>query len=151
MRRFGDSVRVGVVNGLMGQAIITTLDTQQATLQIILDTPPPAITPLTLILALPRPKMLRRSLQTIAAMGVKTLYLINSSRVEKSFWQTPLLAPEALEEQLLLGLEQAKDTLMPEIHLRKLFKPFVEDELAEIVKGSHGTGCTSDYQPALPH
>ena len=42
----GDSVRVGVVNGLMGQAIITTLDTQQATLQIILDTPPPAITPL---------------------------------------------------------------------------------------------------------
>ena len=132
----GNSVRVGLVNGLMGQAIIKTLDTQQAMLHIILDTPPPAITPLTLILALPRPKMLRRSLQTIAAMGVKTLYLVNSSRVEKSFWQTPLLAPEALEEQLLLGLEQAKDTLMPEIHLRKLFKPFVEDELTEIVQGS---------------
>ena len=55
-------------------------------------------------------------------------------------------APEALEEQLLLGLEQAQDTLMPEIHLRKRFKPFVEDELGEIVKGSPGTGGPSDYQ-----
>ena len=95
--------------------------------------------------------MLRRSLQTIAAMGVKTLYLINSSRVEKSFWQTPLLAPEALEEQLLLGLEQAKDTLMPEIHLRKLFKPFVEDELAEIIKGSQALVAHPITRRALPH
>ena len=132
----GDSVRVGLVNGPMGQAMIKTLDTQQAILHIILDTPPPAITPLTLILALPRPKMLRRSLQTIAAMGVKTLYLINSSRVEKSFWQSPLLAAEAIEEQLILGLEQSMDTLLPTVHLRKLFKPFVEDELPSVVGSS---------------
>jgi|TARA_B110000459_G_C16312713_1_gene359937 RsmE family RNA methyltransferase len=69
-------------------------------------------------------------------MGVKKIYLINSSRVEKSFWQSPFLKPEALEEQLILGLEQARDTVMPEIFLRKLFKPFVEDELGEIVAGS---------------
>ena len=60
----------------------------------------------------------------------------NSSRVEKSFWQSPFLQPEALEQQMILGLEQARDTLMPEIHLRKRFKPFVEDELGEIIKGS---------------
>lgn len=132
----GDSVRVGLINGLMGEGTIATLDAKQATLQLSLRTPPPEAVPLTLILALPRPKMLRRTLQTIAAMGVKRLYLINSSRVEKSFWQTPLLRAEAIEEALILGLEQAKDTEMPEIYLRKLFKPFVEDELAEIIKGS---------------
>jgi RsmE family RNA methyltransferase len=81
--------------------------------------------------------MLRRSLQTIAAMGVKTVYLVNSSRVEKSFWQTPLLKPEALEEQLILGLEQARDTIIPEVHLRKLFKPFVEDELGDIIANTN--------------
>ena len=132
----GDSVRIGRLNGLMGCGIIKTLNADLATLEINLDTPSPAAVPLTLILALPRPKMLRRTLQTIAAMGIKTLYLVNSSRVEKSFWQTPMLRPEALQEQLVLGLEQARDTIIPKIYLRKLFKPFVEDELGRIIAGS---------------
>ena len=132
----GDSVRVGVIDGLMGQGIIKTLSTLQATLEISLDAPPPPATPLCLILALPRPKMLRRTLQSVTAMGVKEIYLVNSSRVEKSFWQSPFLQPQAIEEQLILGLEQARDTLMPKLHMRKRFKPFVEDELGEIIKGS---------------
>ena len=132
----GDSVRIGLINGLMGQAIIKSLSAEQATLEINLDTPPPPVTPLSLILALPRPKMLRRTLQSVAAMGVKEIYLVNSSRVEKSFWQSPFLQPQAIEEQLTLGLEQARDTLMPNLHMRKRFKPFVEDELGDIIKGS---------------
>ena len=129
----GDSIRVGVINGMMGQGLISALNSQSASIQFSLDTQPPPPLPLTMILALPRPKMLRRILQTISSMGVKKLYLINSSRVEKSFWQTPFLQPEALQEQLILGLEQARDTQMPEIIMRKLFKPFVEDELGEII------------------
>lgn len=129
----GDSIRVGVINGMMGQGLISALNSQSASIQFSLETQPPPPLPLTMILALPRPKMLRRILQTISSMGVKKLYLINSSRVEKSFWQTPFLQPEALQEQLILGLEQARDTQMPEIIMRKLFKPFVEDELGEII------------------
>jgi RsmE family RNA methyltransferase len=34
-----------------------------------------------------------------------------------------------MQEYLLLGLEQARDTIMPEVLLRPRFKPFVEDEL----------------------
>jgi RsmE family RNA methyltransferase len=132
----GDSVRVGEVNGLMGQGIIKTLSAEQAILEVSLDTPPPPATPLCLILALPRPKMLRRTLQSVTAMGVKAIYLVNSSRVEKSFWQSPFLQPLALEEQMTLGLEQARDTQMPKLHMRKRFKPFVEDELGDIIKGS---------------
>ena len=132
----GDSVRIGVIDGLMGQGIIKALGSEQATLEITLDSPPPPAIPLRLILALPRPKMLRRTLQSVTAMGVKEIYLVNSSRVEKSFWQSPFLQPEALEEQMILGLEQARDTQMPNLHLRKRFKPFVEDELGNIAKGS---------------
>jgi len=120
----------------MGQGIIKALGSEQATLEITLDSPPPPAIPLRLILALPRPKMLRRTLQSVTAMGVKEIYLVNSSRVEKSFWQSPFLQPEALEEQMILGLEQARDTQMPNLHLRKRFKPFVEDELGNIAKGS---------------
>ena len=131
----GDSIRAGEINGAMGNATILELNDSQALLEVDFHSPAPPPLPLTLILAMPRPKMLRRSLQTIAAMGVKQIYLINSFRVEKSFWQTPFLKPEAIEEEFLLGLEQARDTSLPELHIRKRFKPFIEDELPEIIKG----------------
>ena len=129
----GDFLNLGEINGTMGRGKITMLTDEQASISLELGVQPPKALPITIILALPRPKMLRRILQTIAAMGVKNIYLINSSRVEKSFWQTPFLRPESIEEQLILGLEQAKDTILPSVHLRKLFKPFVEDELTGIV------------------
>ncbi|WP_205883596.1 16S rRNA (uracil(1498)-N(3))-methyltransferase, partial [Pseudomonas viridiflava] len=87
---------------------------------------------LTLLLPLPRPKMLRRVFQTVATMGVPKVILLNSYRVEKSFWQTPFLEPHAIREQLILGLEQARDSVLPEIVIEKRFKPFVEDRLPQL-------------------
>ncbi|MGS2723806.1 16S rRNA (uracil(1498)-N(3))-methyltransferase [Porticoccus sp. GXU_MW_L64] len=128
----GDSLKAGLVNGDMGTATVLNLNDQQAELQLHLNQPPPPPLPTTVVLALPRPKMLRRVLQTVAAMGVKQLYLINSYRVEKSFWQSPFLQTDAIREQLILGLEQACDTALPQVQLRQRFKPFVEDELPAI-------------------
>ena len=81
----GDSLRVGHIGGLMGNAQVLRLEASEAELQVGFDQPPPAKLPLTLLLALPRPKMLRRVLQTVAAMGVPKVVLVNSYRVEKSF------------------------------------------------------------------
>ncbi len=129
----GDSLRVGLLNNLMGSGEILSLSDSRVELEVKLNQLPPAPLDLTLILALPRPKMLKRVLQAITSMGVKRVYLINSYRVEKSFWSSPLLQPEALTEQLILGLEQGRDTMLPEIRLRPRFKPFVEDELPQII------------------
>lgn len=146
----GDSLRVGRLGGLMGQGQLRRLDNDAAELQISLDQPPPAKLPLTLLLALPRPKMLKRVLQTVASMGVPRLILLNSYRVEKSFWQTPFLQPEAIREQLILGLEQARDTVLPEVIIEKRFKPFVEDQLPQLAAGSLGlVGHPGDH-PACP-
>ncbi len=132
----GQTLRAGLLDGLTGQAQLLQLETGLARFALQLNQPPPAKLPLTLILALPRPKMLRRILQTVAAMGVQRLVLVNSFRVEKSFWQTPWLEPQAIEEQLLLGLEQACDTVLPEVMLEKRFKPFVEDRLPQMAADS---------------
>ena len=146
----GDRLRVGHLGGLMGEGRLIALDAEHAELHVSLDQPPPAKLPLTLILALPRPKMLKRVLQTVAAMGVPRLVLLNSYRVEKSFWQTPFLEPEAIREQLLLGLEQARDTVLPEVSIEKRFKPFVEDRLPAISADTLGlVGHPGDY-PACP-
>ncbi|WP_226504173.1 16S rRNA (uracil(1498)-N(3))-methyltransferase [Pseudomonas sp. MWU16-30317] len=144
----GDSLRVGRIGGLMGRAEVLRLSAGEAELQISLDQPAPAKLPLTMVLALPRPKMLRRVFQTIAAMGVPRLILVNSYRVEKSFWQTPFLEPEAIREQLILGLEQSRDTVLPEVVIEKRFKPFVEDRLPAIADGTLGlVGHPGDYPP----
>ncbi|KJJ98234.1 16S rRNA methyltransferase [Pseudomonas sp. 21] len=134
----GDRMRVGRLGGLMGEGRLLRLEANEAELQVSFDQAPPAKLPLTLLLALPRPKMLRRVLQTVAAMGVPRLVLLNSYRVEKSFWQTPFLDPDAVREQLVLGLEQARDTVLPEVIIEKRFKPFVEDRLPALAAGSLG-------------
>lgn len=131
----GQSLKVGKLNGLIGTGIVESLDQQQLILGIELNKQPPPTLPLTVILALPRPKMLKRILQSMATLGVEELILINSYRVEKSFWQTPILKPEAIEDQLILGLEQAGATQLPKIRLEKLFKPFVEDRLPDLTRG----------------
>lgn len=146
----GDSLRVGRIGGLLGSAELLRLESQEAELRITLDSAPPAKLPLTLILALPRPKMLRRVFQTVATMGVPKVILVNSYRVEKSFWQTPFLEPQAIREQLILGLEQARDSVLPEIIIEKRFKPFVEDRLPQVVDGTLGlVGHPGDF-PACP-
>ncbi len=132
--RPGDRLRVGEIDGLLGAGRLLHCSAERAELEVELRRSAPPARPVTLVLALPRPKMLKRILQAVAALGIKNIYLINSYRVDKSFWGSPLLQPERLREQLLLGLEQAGDTVVPQIQLRQRFKPFVEDELPGIVR-----------------
>lgn len=132
----GDELTVGQLNGNMGSGIVTAINKEALEMTVSLKSPPPPPLPVTLILALPRPKMLSRIIQAVSSMGVKQLYIINSWRVEKSFWDSPKLDDEAIREQLILGLEQGKDTMLPEVHMRRLFKPFVREELPEIIKDS---------------
>ena len=132
----GDLVPVGLADGEIGTGRVLQLTNTEAVLQVELTTPPPAPIPLTLILAMPRPKMFRRVLQTCATLGVKDIWLINAYKVEKSFWQTPWLSEDNLRENMALGLEQARDTRLPRIRIRKLFKPFVEDELPALMENT---------------
>lgn len=129
----GVQLRVGRVDGLMGVADVLHIDEQQVQLRVRLDQPPPPKRPLTLLLALPRPKALRRILRAVAELGVERVVLLNAWKVEKSYWQSPLLTPEAIREALLDGLEQARDTVLPEVQLAPRFKPFIEDQLPPLL------------------
>lgn len=124
----GDRLKVGMKNGLKGHATVAEINENQLILDDIqLHQAPPAKQPVTLILALPRPKVLRRVVMDAVTLGIEELIFLHSYRVEKSYWQTPFL--QQLDDYILLGLEQAGDTVWPKISLKKRFKPFVEDEL----------------------
>lgn len=125
----GDRLAVGLLHGRTGEAVVIEASTDQVLLSVNLAGQPPPPSPVSLVLALPRPKILRKVLQAVASMGVKRLALVGTYRVEKSYFSSPLLAPEAIEAEVRLGLEQGKDTRPPEVSLHRHFKPFVEDDL----------------------
>lgn len=129
----GDELTVGLLNGRIGIGRVAELTNEALDLDVRYERQPPAPLPVTLILSLPRPKVLRRVLKTVSAMGVKKIYLINACRVEKSYWQSPFLEEDAVRDQLVLGLEQARDTVLPSVELRQRFRPFVEDELPGLI------------------
>jgi RsmE family RNA methyltransferase len=131
-----DELCVGLVNGNIGMGRVRLLDDAVLEMDVRLGQAPPLPLPVTLILALPRPKVLRRVLRSAAALGVKRIMLLNCFRVEKSFWQSPFLEQEAINEQLALGLEQARDTVLPGVMLCRQFKPFVEDELPGLIQNT---------------
>jgi RsmE family RNA methyltransferase len=133
--KVGDTLTAGQLHGKIGTATITSLTDSCATLQTRLTREPPPPLPLTMVLALPRPKALRRILRNVAELGIKELYLVNAYKVEKSYWDSPLLHEEAIHTFLTEGLSQAKDTVLPQVFLKKRFRPFVEDELPALALG----------------
>jgi len=131
----GQSIRVGLWGGCQGLAEIVNLDATGVSLLVRLDQPPPPRHRFDIVLALPRPKMLRRIFRTAAEFGVAHLHLINTARVEKSYWQSPLLKPAKVVEALQAGMERSRDTVAPQVHEHRRFRPFVEDQLKEICAG----------------
>jgi len=134
----GDELRVGLLNGLMGQGYVESVDEVGVSIRTHLTTAPPPPLDVHLVLALPRPLVLKRLLNSVTTFGVKKITLLHTARVEKSFWQSPVLEPQKIEEQLMLGLEQTKDTLLPEIIFAKKFKVFIEQQLPHILKTDSG-------------
>jgi 16S rRNA (uracil1498-N3)-methyltransferase len=153
----GKNLTVGLINGKMGRGTVTSLSSNKVEMEISLTNNPPKPIPLTLILALPRPKSLKKALHVITTLGIKKIYIIETWKVEKSYWQSPLLEPEELQKHLILGLEQAKDTIMPEIILKRRFKPFVEDEISQIIDNTtpflahptYASPCPYDFKKAV--
>ena len=132
----GRELKVGRLGGRVGTGVIEAINELRAVLRVQLDGEPPRKVALTLLLSLPRPRTLRRVLQAVATLGIARLVLMNSWRVEKSCWQSPRLAPAAMQAELLLGLEQGRDTVLPVVETRRLLVPFAKDELDTLAAGS---------------
>ncbi len=125
----GDTLRVGALNGKLGSGAVTRLDSERLEMSVVLDTAPPPPLPCALVVALPRPKSMRKVLHAATTMGVKKICFVNAHRVDKSYWKSPRMKPDAIREVLLLGLEQSVDTVLPEVSLHRRIRWFVEDEL----------------------
>jgi RsmE family RNA methyltransferase len=134
----GDTVRIGIIDGPKGYGIVLALGSRypfQVDLQVQSTEAMAEKPPIDLLLALPRPIMLKRIFSQAAALGVGTIFITHAQRVEKSFWSANLLQEEEYRPHLLAGLEQAVDTRVPAVHIYERFRPFIEDVLPEKIHG----------------
>ncbi len=125
----GDRLTTGEINGPKGSSRILNIDANSVTFCDITHTDVSPRPQVDLIMALPRPIMLKRVLAQAATFGIDHLFLINSNRVEKSFFSSSKLNPENMHSRLIAGLEQAGATSLPTVSIHKRFRPFIEDEL----------------------
>jgi 16S rRNA (uracil1498-N3)-methyltransferase len=126
--RVGDEVKTGVLNGLIGSSSVEEIDEHRVVLRTHHADQP--LEPwFDLLLAVPRPKVLKRLLPQLAALGVGRLVLLNAYKGEKCYFSSQWLEPAHYTPLLIEGLMQAGTTRMPEVVIKPRFKPFMEDEL----------------------
>lgn len=121
-------VRVGVLDGPVGTGRVTSIVDGVVELQCTFEETPPR-PPVDLLLAVPRPKVLRRLWAQIAALGVGRVILTNAARVERNYFDTHILDPLGYRPLLIEGLQQARDTRVPVVSIHKQFRVLVEDDL----------------------
>jgi 16S rRNA (uracil1498-N3)-methyltransferase len=115
----GARVRAGVVGGGAGTAEVIADDGAALTLRLQLTEPAPPPLPIELVLAVPRPKVLSRTIEIAASFGVERIALTNAWRVDKSYLSSPRVAPAATALAARLGAEQGATTHVPEVALHR--------------------------------
>lgn len=130
--KVGDRLKTGIINGPAGFSTIRRISTTSVELELDGHDSQPQQPDVDIVLALPRPIMLKRVLAQVATFGVGHLFLINSNRVEKSFFSASILQEENMRQRLLAGLEQAGATLLPQVSIQPRFRPFAEDLLPQL-------------------
>jgi RsmE family RNA methyltransferase len=125
----GQSVRVGVLDGPRGAARVESIGVDAVTLQCTLEDEIPPRPPIDLLLAVPRPKVMRRLWAQIAALGVGQIILTNAEKVERHYFDTHIVTPESYHPLLVEGLQQARDTRLPTVSIHRQLRVLIEDEL----------------------
>ena len=126
----GSTVRLGIINGPFGIGTVAAVTSTEISLQCAFDADTPEPPMVDLLLALPRPKVLKRLWPQLAALGVGRITLTNAARVERNYFDTHVLEPDVYRPLLIEGLQQARDTRLPVVSVHRQLKVFLEDELA---------------------
>jgi RsmE family RNA methyltransferase len=125
----GQAVRIGMLNGVLGSGTVMAIADRTVSLRCAFDGETPPRPRVDLLLALPRPKVLRRLWAQLAALGVGQIILTNAERVERNYFDTHVLTEACYRPLLIEGLQQARDTWLPVVSVHKQFRVLIEDDL----------------------
>jgi 16S rRNA (uracil1498-N3)-methyltransferase len=125
----GQTVRIGLLDGPFGTGTVVSAGDGRITLRCEFELTTPPRPPVDVLLALPRPKVMRRLWAQLAAIGVGQIILTNAERVERHYFDTHVLSEATYRPLLIEGLQQARDTRLPAVSIHRQFRILVEDHL----------------------
>ena len=130
----GQTLKTGEINGGVGTGEILEIvrggSGEEARVRVRVRHEEESLRPWAdIILAPPRPRVMKRLLPQLAAMGVGRIVLVGAKKVEKDFWGATLLKEENYRPLLVDGLMQCGASILPELVCRRAFRRFVADEL----------------------
>jgi 16S rRNA U1498 N3-methylase RsmE len=149
----GSRVRAGVVGASTGSAEVTADDGEVVVVQFATDPDAPARPPLPvdIVLAVPRPKVIARAIETCAAFGVRDIALTNAWRVDKSYLRSPRLAPDALALAARLGAEQGATTHVPPVTVHPRLMALLDARFAAPQPGRELRLVAHPHAPPIEH
>ena len=131
----GQVLKTGEIGGFIGTGVITGITRPPSSVSspeitVACSHDKRSLRPwVDLILAPPRPRVMKRLLPQLATMGVGRIFLVGAKKVEKDFWGATLLKPENYRPLLIDGLMQAGTSILPTLETRRNFCKFVKEEL----------------------
>ena len=131
----GQILKTGEIGGFIGTGVITGItrplsSVSSPEITVACSHDKRSLRPwVDLILAPPRPRVMKRLLPQLATMGVGRIFLVGAKKVEKDFWGATLLKPENYRPLLIDGLMQAGTSILPTLETRRNFRKFVKEEL----------------------
>ncbi len=131
-----ETLRVGMLNGPKGEGTVVALGRNSVELDCRFESECPDVPRIDLLLALPRPKVMKRLWAPLASLGIGRIIITNAARVERNYFDTHWLDRSNYEPLLVEGLQQAGATRLPEVTLARRFRPLLEDQLDELCPGT---------------
>ena len=153
----GQVLKTGEINGPIGTSVITAISSLPSSVSspsvtVSCSHTERSIAPwIDLILAPPRPRVMKRMLPQLASLGVGRIFLVGAKKVEKDFWGATLLKSENYRPLLIDGLMQAGTSILPTLETRRNFRKFVREELDTLFPSAkrivaHPYGAGEDFR-----
>lgn len=130
--RTGLEVRAALLGGQRGSATVLEAAPQKVCLKLRLSQPPCEPVPLALLIAVPRPQTVKKVLQTAAMLGVSSIHFVPSDNSVKSYLQSKTLASEAIQQEIVKGLEQCCDSRPPAVVVWQALWRFMKEGLPSL-------------------
>jgi 16S rRNA (uracil1498-N3)-methyltransferase len=125
--RAGITICGGILERGMGELYVEAASPEEVALHITLTRPALSPQPIDVVVGISRPQTVKKVIQATAMLGARSLAFVGSECGEKSYLQSHVLKPEAIQEEMLKALEQIADCYAPTISVHRELWRYVRD------------------------
>lgn len=137
--RVGETVRVGVLGGAKGTALVEYAARDRVVLATQFSDEASPSLPIDLIIGVPRPQTVKKVIQAAVMLGVRSLHFVRTELGEKSYLSSHALEEESLRDETVKALEQVWETVPPQIKVHRTFSYFLKNHYPSIATNPGGT------------